>query len=146
MAIWNVQHRVSVYQFIVFWAWEAFFQHGGRHARSNMRGHKNIKGSDRSEISVHYFLCVYTEDWKSWRVFRPPPDYIWLRQQPSPTTSVSRAAEMQKTWERKWQRQKRKCGCVWKKTVSVFFFHFSSYINFDTKSNFHTKSFKLISE
>ena len=28
-----------------------------QHARSNMRGHKNIKGSDRSEISVHYFLC-----------------------------------------------------------------------------------------
>ena len=69
MAIWNVQHRVSVYQFIVFWAWEAFFQHGGRHARSNMRGHKNIKGSDRSEISVHYFLCdntlrhIYLRNW-----------------------------------------------------------------------------------
>ena len=27
-------------------------------ARSNMRGHKNIKGSDRSETSVDNLLCA----------------------------------------------------------------------------------------
>ena len=66
-----LRHRVSRYQFIVFWAWEAFLQHGGRHARSNMRGHKNIKGSDRSEISVQYLLCVNDLNTKPNKFLKP---------------------------------------------------------------------------